>query len=121
MAFGLFGRAAGSGVIERRVPVFRRLDQKNALEPGQGRLLAVAFCVALLPRPAVAQDGEVVKLWHAYRGQEQSALEANILWLQQRDPAIRVDILARTSYGRRVQSAVMKSSVSTQRMTNAFS
>ena len=53
MAFGLFGRAAGSGVIERRVPVFRRLDQKNALEPGQGRLLAVAFLLAglgLLPR-----------------------------------------------------------------------
>ncbi len=62
--------------------------------PALLRLLAVAFCVALLPRPAVAQDGEVVKLWHAYRGQEQSALEANILWLQQRDPAIRVDILA---------------------------
>ena len=33
--------------------MFRRLDQKNALEPGQGRLLAVAFLFAglgLLPR-----------------------------------------------------------------------
>lgn len=57
------------------------------------RLIALALCL-LIPKLALADDMEVVKLWHAYRGQEQSALEANIVWLQGRDETIRVEILA---------------------------
>ncbi len=58
------------------------------------RRALLTLALVLLPAPAAAEDAEVVRLWHAYRGQEQAALEANILWLQERDPNIKVDILA---------------------------
>ena len=52
-------------------------------------LLALVLTV-----PSVAWSQDVVKVWHAYRGQEQAALERTILQLQDRDPTVKVEVLA---------------------------
>ena len=43
--------------------MFRRLDQKNALEPGQGRILAIAFLLALLGLLPRANDPVAFLAW----------------------------------------------------------
>lgn len=55
-------------------------------------LTALLALVLGVPEAAWAQD--VVKVWHAYRGQEQTALERTILQLQERDPTVKVEVLA---------------------------
>ena len=45
--------------------MFRRLDQKNALEPGQGRLLAIAFLLAVLGLLPRADDPVAYLAWAA--------------------------------------------------------
>ena len=57
------------------------------------RLLLVALLFGVWPSSASA-DPDVVRLWHAYRGAEQSALESTILDLREAAPDVRVELLA---------------------------